>query len=721
MKYILFVLFFISLSINAIGQTYNLEAPQPDSASAHVPKSLSKNPILLADALTKGKNGDKEKFDAIFTWVALNIKYDYRKYYSKNGTPLPDIKSVLKYKSGICLDFAYLMDTLCKLSGIPNVTVLGYAKEFVFDVHDLIYLDNHAWNAVKLDGYWYVYDVTWSTGNFEYQLTSFSKKLIKLYEWLLKQEKRVKIKSPKKHHFADPYGCDTSTINALFYSQENYYMKRRFMFLYKILKLFQLKFEINYNTKINSNYYLCNPELFKITHAPDDPVWSLIEMQSIKEFEGDSSYYYLNDSLYIKQQRNGRICPSCDNQLLTKELDRNYIFKYNSFKFNPKNPIVPAICDYNIASIYFNESKPEEDSLKKINLIDTSLVLLKNSKMELEQIRTKSYEDYYLQKNKNRKKYVMLYDENKAHINFFKDQSRETDEKIKLLKAWYNRSNQELIFNLNKLHKSRGIDLNNQINNHKNSDSLLFKEKIKEITKNNKKIDSINNIIDESSSRLNQDLLSLKKNINKRCLDYELIIKPVLKSSKHRINMLDNYKKDIVDERRKINLLEKIKAWDLDSTVFTPAEKCCSVSNNIFKLIDIRNELIKNVYNEKLFLFKKGWISKSEVIAEIQRETQQLKDDICKLFSNCNSYSFAYHSYNSLKYHQQGLISLFYRDDKIETYRYKEINKELIRRKTKYRGIAVYNLSATNYKIREVKKNKKDFLKKLKDERKKNS
>jgi transglutaminase/protease-like cytokinesis protein 3 len=155
--------------------------PEYSKADIDVGGAIAKNPGTLARRLTEGKSSEKEKFDAIFAWVATNIRYDFASYFSSGGSGMPRVKMILKYRSGICIDYAHLMDTLCNLSGITNVSVYGYAKDEIFDVNDSLYLDNHAWNAVKLDGLWYVYDVTWASGQPEYRFTKFSNFIYQLY------------------------------------------------------------------------------------------------------------------------------------------------------------------------------------------------------------------------------------------------------------------------------------------------------------------------------------------------------------------------------------------------------------------------------------------------------------------------------------------------------------------------------------------------------------
>ena len=90
------------------------------------------------------------------------------------------------------------MDSLCQLAGITNVTVFGYAKDRFYDIKDSIYGHNHAWNAVKLDDLWYVYDVTWSNSVSEYRYTKKGLLIIKLLNKFPEKFKKKTLHVPRK-------------------------------------------------------------------------------------------------------------------------------------------------------------------------------------------------------------------------------------------------------------------------------------------------------------------------------------------------------------------------------------------------------------------------------------------------------------------------------------------------------------------------------------------
>jgi transglutaminase/protease-like cytokinesis protein 3 len=235
-------------------------------------KGSERNPLSLVTKLIENKKTDKEKFDMIFTWVTKNIQYDYYTYLAPTGSALPQLDRILKYKAGICMDYAYLMDTLCELAGIRNVSIYGYAKDDLFDVRDSIYMDNHAWNAVKLDNYWYVYDVTWSSGEYKWGYKKFS---VRIINWRKKILARVKQKVVTfKSAFKTECDSGEGTCRKVIYT-----LSRKDRFLLKILSKFKLKKRRVFTKVARPDYYLSNPEVFAITHFPDNPYWSLVATQ----------------------------------------------------------------------------------------------------------------------------------------------------------------------------------------------------------------------------------------------------------------------------------------------------------------------------------------------------------------------------------------------------------------------------------------------------------
>jgi hypothetical protein len=102
----------------------------------------------------------------IYVWLTDNISYDSKAYNLKN---IGDNSSstVFKTKKAVCAGFANLYTDLGEKLGLEIETISGVAKGYEFEENvsdDLEESINHAWNAIRIDGEWRVFDATWGEG-----------------------------------------------------------------------------------------------------------------------------------------------------------------------------------------------------------------------------------------------------------------------------------------------------------------------------------------------------------------------------------------------------------------------------------------------------------------------------------------------------------------------------------------------------------------------------
>ena len=147
--------------------------------------SLKNLPVLVHN-LTQGLAKDEEKFRALYTWVSTNIENDYYGYlkttkkrkklandsvallaWNSSFTPKV-IEKLIREKKTACTGYAFLIREMAHLAGITCEIINGYGRTPNLDLNTDS-APNHSWNAVKLNGKWYLCDPTWSAGetNFE--------------------------------------------------------------------------------------------------------------------------------------------------------------------------------------------------------------------------------------------------------------------------------------------------------------------------------------------------------------------------------------------------------------------------------------------------------------------------------------------------------------------------------------------------------------------------
>ncbi|MBO4645733.1 MAG: hypothetical protein J5642_04380 [Bacteroidales bacterium] len=133
----------------------------------------------LTQELTRHSHTDREKSEAIYSWMVKNVEYDFglrmkvelyiSSYNLYDGTHGDDIRiltrallaagpTVFEKRRGICSNIAHLYKQLCNMVGVECKVVIGLSWGEGG-------LDGHVWNIVRLDGSDHMVDVTGGIAN----------------------------------------------------------------------------------------------------------------------------------------------------------------------------------------------------------------------------------------------------------------------------------------------------------------------------------------------------------------------------------------------------------------------------------------------------------------------------------------------------------------------------------------------------------------------------
>jgi transglutaminase-like putative cysteine protease len=118
-----------------------------DAVAAHV-KNSEPDPFL--------------RFKALHDYVALRTTYDIQALAAGRYPP-QDAETVLRTGTGVCAGYANALLALGVAAGYEVAFVAGDSRDMGGDVGG----GGHAWNAVKIDGGWYLVDATWNAGYVE--------------------------------------------------------------------------------------------------------------------------------------------------------------------------------------------------------------------------------------------------------------------------------------------------------------------------------------------------------------------------------------------------------------------------------------------------------------------------------------------------------------------------------------------------------------------------
>jgi transglutaminase/protease-like cytokinesis protein 3 len=147
--------------------THNAFASQPfttiDAYARSCPANAKTNLDALSTYLRKSTRTDLEKARSIYVWLTANISYDAKAYNAEiYGDQSPE--GVLKSKKAVCAGFAELYTALGERMGLEIKTIVGYSKGYGYDEGAHFEDTDHAWNAIRIDDKWCLFDATWGEG-----------------------------------------------------------------------------------------------------------------------------------------------------------------------------------------------------------------------------------------------------------------------------------------------------------------------------------------------------------------------------------------------------------------------------------------------------------------------------------------------------------------------------------------------------------------------------
>ena len=113
--------------------------------------------VKLAKEIVEPANSDLDAVSYVYNYIISNITYDFEKAESNPTGYISDIDTILKTKTGICLDYAAIMCSMLRSQGIPTRLEIGYAADAY-----------HAWISV------YISDIGWVNGVVEFTGSSWT-------------------------------------------------------------------------------------------------------------------------------------------------------------------------------------------------------------------------------------------------------------------------------------------------------------------------------------------------------------------------------------------------------------------------------------------------------------------------------------------------------------------------------------------------------------------
>jgi hypothetical protein len=653
-----------------------------------IKRSLTANARLLSATIVAGKVTDKEKFDAILSWVVSNMKYDYRRYNSGRAFSSDrSLRRTLKRRRGICTDYATLMDSLCIYAGLQNVTIAGYVKEVNFDMNDQIYFDNHVWNAVKLNGVWFLYDATWCSGNVSWDYKRFAKWRIKAIGKLSKRTRKrelkfgSKIKNGKICNLPKETVYSTKTINVIRFFPR---------ILISVLEWFPFKTEEKFSSVTNSDYYLANPEKFAVTHFPNNPIWAFSKNTSnVADFVADSNSYNIPEYLNMDKDRYGTFCLECNDYEALGEIERETKNYAASLQNNPDNHFLPGNYNLMMGGHLFQEVLEEMDSLTKVQLMDSTETYLLKARADYKRARQDAREEAVFHFKKNTAKKYMLLKENRTDL-------AQLNKLVSLTTVKRNQI-RSLAYKSRSLHRSETNFLNRFNNNFsdvgtpkKMKDEQIEKVKQK-IDRNKTYCDSLTNEIQTTQERFKLNLGTLWLNL----LEEEEVAVPLMNNyyadgQMRFLYLLDSYKFYIREVRKNIEKNKKVLVNSIDTTILNMADSVCKDYIRIVKMVKKRGASFNKNKKNYTLLRRGSVMTEADVRSFCSESTETITQTICWNTENESLVKSLVLTFNYFAWVNRKSTQIIPWDSRMEMIRYKTIDHQVKRNQMRNKD-AIYS------------------------------
>ncbi len=126
---------------------------------AAMPDSVQTDYATVARYIADHEPDTMLRVKAVHDYIAARVVYDVEALETMQLPPY-DPTYVFEHRSAVCAGYAKLFVAMADAIGIDAVYVTGDSRTLGDNVDGL----GHAWNAVEIDGLWYLVDVTWDSG-----------------------------------------------------------------------------------------------------------------------------------------------------------------------------------------------------------------------------------------------------------------------------------------------------------------------------------------------------------------------------------------------------------------------------------------------------------------------------------------------------------------------------------------------------------------------------
>lgn len=148
---------------------------EPDPLVTSIPESEQASALAVGRYFAARLDDKRRLVKALHDYVVLRLSYDQRALELIQASdfarvPSQEAEAVFAARTGVCEGYARLMAALGRAAGVEIAYITGYIRDAArraspadseATMKSALEGYSHAWNAVKLDGGWWLLDATW--------------------------------------------------------------------------------------------------------------------------------------------------------------------------------------------------------------------------------------------------------------------------------------------------------------------------------------------------------------------------------------------------------------------------------------------------------------------------------------------------------------------------------------------------------------------------------
>gem|GEM_PF-1418537 len=156
---ILFLLLMIGETFAADGSDFSQSGIR--KVMEQIPERKERSPEKIAEYIADNVTGEAARSYAIYYYVANALEYNFKqtRRVTLNASRQEIVEDALRDRVGVCQHYAELFHAIAQHLDFSSIVVAGYTRQ-----NGKIVDTPHAWNALKVNGEWMLFDPTWASG-----------------------------------------------------------------------------------------------------------------------------------------------------------------------------------------------------------------------------------------------------------------------------------------------------------------------------------------------------------------------------------------------------------------------------------------------------------------------------------------------------------------------------------------------------------------------------